>query len=121
MSDQTNIRTDKENNPHPETGTQRQQPPRQRQPTQKVAKKRTYPIVLCHIKKTTTWPIAGAEEAATVERREAAKARKAERARRAKGNSDESDPQQSDENEAVASTTVSILSLIYLRITHNAV
>ena len=55
------------------------------------------------------WPIAGAEEAAAVERRDAAKARKAKRARQAKENDEESDPHRSDEEESVASQTVSDL------------
>lgn len=59
------------------------------------------------LQKRFTCPIAGAEEAAAAERREALKARKAERARRARENSnDEDENVQGDESDAVAPTTV---------------
>ena len=109
MSDQTNFSMEKENNPHPGTGTQRQPSTHQRQPTEKVANTHMYQLILGHMK-TTMSSSAGAEEAAIAECHEAAKARKVKRARLAKENTDEEgNDQQKEEAESVASPTVSLL------------
>ena len=113
---------EKENNHGSGTATQRECSSCQRLPTEKVSTIRTYSQSGLRSLKNTTLPIAGAEQAAAAELREATKARKVERARRAQENSEdnEDNDDQGDGAQSVASSNVRqfIPSWISWRIAH---